>query len=403
MRTGGVIATLLAALAVGVACAGDDDGEGSPAPMPTETSSSEPPDTTTEQTTSEATTSQATTTEPEAGTGRGLRLVEVASGLDSPLYVTAAPGEPDRLYVVEQYGRILVLARGRLLPEPFLDIAEKIVAGGEQGLLSVAFHPDYEENRLFYVNYTDVNGDTVVEEYRAGGGGSVTPERELLFVDQPYGNHNGGQLQFGPDGLLYVGMGDGGAGGDPENRAQDLGDRLGKLLRLDVDRPGAEWEIAAYGLRNPWRFSFDRETDDLYIGDVGQSDLEEIDYLPAGWRPLVNFGWDVFEGSRVYEDKEPTPGGRLVGPLVEYSHSEGCSVTGGYVYRGEDVPTARGRYFYGDYCSGIVWSLVVRDGRATSVRRAPFDVGGLNSFGEDGHGELYLTSLNGSVYRLAAR
>jgi glucose/arabinose dehydrogenase len=396
MRTGGVIATLLAALAVGVACAGDD-GDGSPAPTPTETSSSEPPVTTTEQATSEA-----TTTEPEMGTGRGLRLVEVASGLDSPLYVTVAPGEPDRLYVVERTGRIRVLARGRVLPEPFLDIGEKVVAGGEQGLLSVAFHPNYERNRLLYVNYTNVNGDTVVEEYRAGGG-APTSARELLFVDQPYANHNGGQLQFGPDGLLYVGMGDGGAGGDPENRAQDLGDRLGKLLRLDVDRPGAEWEIAAYGLRNPWRFSFDRETDDLYIGDVGQNDLEEIDYLSAGWRPLVNFGWDVFEGSRVYEDKEPTPGGRLVGPLVEYSHDEGCSVTGGYVYRGEDVPAARGRYFYGDYCSGIVWSLVVRNGRATSVRRAPFDVAGLSSFGEDGRGELYLASLNGSVYRLAAR
>ena len=260
------------------------------------------------------------------------------------------------------------------MPEPFFDIQEKVVSGGEQGLLSVAFHPDYAQNRLFYVDYTDTRGDTVVEEYRARDGAAPERVRELLHVDQPYSNHNGGQLAFGPDGLLYVGMGDGGAAGDPENRAQDLDDRLGKSPRVDVDRDGAEWELVGYGLRNPWRFSFDRETGDLWIGDVGQGDLEEVDFLPAGSRGLVNFGWDVFEGSQVYEDKEPNPAGRLVGPIAEYSHAEGCSVTGGFVYRGEDVPAASGRYFYGDYCSGFVWSLVERRGQASA--RAPGPVRG---------------------------
>jgi glucose/arabinose dehydrogenase len=399
MRVGVIVTVLLGSLAFATGCAGEEDGAG---PATTE------PETTVEQpaTTSEppTTTAPETTTEAAApGDGRGLGLVEVAAGLDSPLHLTSAPGEPGRLYVVEQVGRIRVLAGGRLVPAPFLDIQEKVVSGGEQGLLSVAFHPDYDENRLFYANYTDTQGDTVVEEYRARGSAAPARVRELLHVDQPYSNHNGGQLVFGPDGLLYVGMGDGGAAGDPENRAQDLDDRLGKLLRLDVDREGADWELVAYGLRNPWRFSFDRETGDLWIGDVGQGDLEEIDFQPAGSRGLVNYGWDVFEGSQVFEDKEPNPAGRLVGPIVEYSHSEGRSVTGGFVYRGEDVPAASGRYFYGDYSSGFVWSLVERGGEATDVRRAPFEVPGLSSFGEDARGELYLVSLAGAVYRLASR
>jgi glucose/arabinose dehydrogenase len=198
-------------------------------------------------------------------------------------------------------------------------------------------------------------------------------------------------------------MGDGGAGGDPENRAQDLSERLGKLLRLDVDRPGAEWELVAYGLRNPWRFSFDRETGDLYIGDVGQGAWEEIDFLRGGARGLVNFGWDAFEGNHVYEEKEPNGAGRLVAPVAEYSHDAGCSVTGGYVYQGEAVPAARGRYFYGDFCSGIVWSTEVRDGEVSRPRREPFTVDSLASFGEDARGELYLVSLDGAVYRLAER
>jgi glucose/arabinose dehydrogenase len=399
MRLGVFLSLLLSLLALAVGCAGEDKEAGGPATTDPETTVEQP------ATTSEPPTTSApeTTTEAAPGSGRGLRLVRVTAGLDSPVHATSAPGEPDRLYVVERGGRIRVLEGGRLLSEPFLDIHEQVTAGGEQGLLSVAFHPDYGQNRLFYVDYTDVRGDTVVEEYRARDGAPPEPVRELLYVDQPYANHNGGQLAFGPDGLLYVGMGDGGAGGDPANVSQKLSSPLGKLLRLDVNREGADWEVAGYGLRNPWRFSFDRETGDLWIGDVGQSELEEIDFSAAGRRGLVNYGWDVFEGSQVYEDKDPNPAGRLVRPIAEYSHSEGCSVTGGHVYRGEDVPAARGRYFYGDYCSGFVWSLVERDGQASDVQRARFEVPGLSSFGEDARGELYLVSLDGSLYRLASR
>ncbi|MGH3006918.1 MAG: PQQ-dependent sugar dehydrogenase [Gaiellaceae bacterium] len=399
MRIRGLLVFLALLLAV-AGCAGDEEAART-------TTAAQPPAESEPETTDETATGETTTeeapAEPTFGSGRGLRLVEVVSGLDAPTHVAAAPGEPERLYVVEQAGRIRVLEGGRLLPGPFLDIAAEVVSGGEQGLLSVAFHPEYERNRRFYVNYTDLGGDTRVVDYRARRGSAPRRVRELLFVEQPYVNHNGGQLAFGPDGLLYVGMGDGGSGGDPENRAQDLGSRLGKLLRLDVDRRGAEWEIAAYGLRNPWRFSFDQETGDLFIADVGQGEWEEIDRLPAGSRRLVNFGWDLYEGTHVYEEKEPNPAGRLVGPILEYDHSFGCSVTGGHVYRGEEVASARGRYFYGDYCSGIVWSFVFRDGEVRSQRRHPFEVAGLSSFGEDGRGELLLVSLEGTIYRLASR
>jgi glucose/arabinose dehydrogenase len=332
-----------------------------------------------------------------------LKLTRVATGLDAPDDLASTPGEPNRLYVVEQPGRIRVIENGRLSPQPFLDITSAVQSGGEQGLLSVAFHPDYANNGLFYVDYTDLDGDTRVVEFEARGGEAPARKRELLFVDQPYANHNGGQLAFGPDGRLYVGMGDGGSGGDPENRAQNLDERLGKLLSLDVDRRGSAWRIEGYGLRNPWRFSFDRETGDLWIGDVGQGEWEEIDHTPQGEPGLENYGWDVFEGRHRYEDKDPNPRGRLVPPVAEYSHDDGCSVTGGFVYRGEGIPAARGRYFYGDYCSGNVWSLALRDGKATGIRRHRFRVDALSSFGEDAAGELYLVSLEGSVFRLASR
>jgi glucose/arabinose dehydrogenase len=343
------------------------------------------------------------TTEPAEEPAR-LRLEEIASGLDSPLYVAAAPGAAERLYVVEQTGRIRVLEDGTLREAPFLDVSDRVTAGGEQGLLSVAFHPDYEENGRLYVNYTDTEGDTRVVEYRANGDRTAADPgsaRELLFVEQPFSNHNGGQLQFGPDGLLYVGMGDGGAGGDPDNRAQNLGDRLGKLLRLDVDADGADWEIAAYGLRNPWRFSFDRENGDLYLADVGQNSREEVDYVPWPLDGLVNFGWDIFEGDVPYEEKEPNPAGRLVGPVATYGREGGCSVTGGYPYRGQAIAGLSGRYFYGDYCSGLVWSFRIENGRAIGRRQEAFTVEELSSFGEDAAGELYLVSLGGTVYRLA--
>jgi len=349
-----------------------------------------------------ATEQMANTTARTKARAKKLRLVKVASGLDSPVFVTATASEPSRLYVVEQAGRIRVIQAGRLLPDPFLDIVSEVRSGGEQGLLSMAFHPRYASNRLFYVNYTNASGDTHVVEYRTQADGEPERVRELLAVEQPYANHNGGQLEFGPDGRLYVGMGDGGSGGDPENRAQNLDSRLGKLLRIDVDQAGADWEIAGYGLRNPWRFSFDRKTGALYIGDVGQGEWEEIDYLQRSrLGELVNYGWDALEGTHPYEDKSPNGAGTLVGPIFEYDHSQGCSVTGGYVYRGARVVSAKGRYFFGDYCSGTIWSLVVRNGKATKVKRHPFEVPELTSFGENARGELFLVSQGGAIYRLA--
>ena len=340
---------------------------------------------------------------PSASAGESaslLRIVPVVTGLDSPLHVTAPRNEKGRLYVAEQEGKIVVVENGSVRAQPFLDITSQVVAGGEQGLLSVAFHPRYAQNRLFYVNYTDNNGDTRVVEYRSDGQKAVKRVRQLLFVEQPYSNHNGGQLAFGTDGRLYVGMGDGGAGGDPENRAQNTGSRLGKLLAINVSKRGAKWQTVAIGLRNPWRFSFDRGSGALYIGDVGQGDWEEIDYTPRRSPGLENYGWDVYEGRATFEQKKLGPG-RLKGPVHVYSHSDGCSVTGGFVYRGAAVSAARGRYFFGDFCSGRVWSLKVVSGKAGSVRRESFRVNALSSFGEDASGELYLTSLDGGLYKLA--
>ena len=329
-----------------------------------------------------------------------MRLVPVVSGLDAPVHVAVPAGEPGRLYVVEQAGVIRVVVNGRLRAAPFLDIRSLVRSGGEQGLLSVAFGPDYARTRRFYVNYTDLRGDTRVVEYRSDGTrAQPATRRELLRVAQPYANHNGGGIAFGPDGKLYVGMGDGGSGGDPEDRAQDLRSQLGKLLRLDVDRAGAKPELVALGLRNPWRFSFDRATGDLWIADVGQGDWEEIDVLRAGWSGLPNFGWDVWEGRARFEDKPLGPG-RLVQPVAVYSHGAGCSVTGGFVYRGKAVPALAGRYLYGDYCSGTIWSLAAKGGKAVP-RREPFSVADLVSFGEDAAGELYAVSHGGTVYRVA--
>ncbi len=329
-----------------------------------------------------------------------LRLTRVVTGLSLPVYVTAAPGEPNRLYVVEQGGLVKVVERGRVRSTPFLDVRSRIVSGGEQGLLGLAFAPDYRKSRLLVVNYTDRAGATRVVAYRSNGTRALPGSARLLLrVPQPYGNHNGGMVAFGPDGKVYVGMGDGGSGGDPENRAQDMSTLLGKLVRLNarLAKPGPE--IVALGLRNPWRFSFDRANGDLWIGDVGQNAVEEIDKLPRRTKGLVNFGWDVYEGSRPYEQKELGPGA-LVQPVVEYTHSEGCSVTGGYVYRGKRVAAARGRYFFGDYCNGRVWSVRAAAPKA-GTRVEGFRVDSITSFGEDLAGELYLVSHKGTIYRLA--
>ena len=336
--------------------------------------------------------------ERDPGATPGYRFAQVVSGLASPVHVTAPPSEPNRLYVVEQRGRIRVVENGRLLPAPFLDISSQVTCCGEQGLLSVAFHPRYGQNRKYYVNFTDRNGDTRVVEYRG-----KRRLRQLLFVDQPYSNHNGGQNLFGPDGRLYVGMGDGGSGGDPENRAQNLGTRLGKLLALNVDRRGARPQIVGYGLRNPWRFSFDRRTGDLYIGDVGQNAWEEVSFTRRRSPGLENYGWDVYEGRARYENKARNPRGRLVMPVAVYSLSGAeCAVAGGFVYRGAAVPAAQGRYFYGDSCSGAIWSLRVVNGRARGVRRENVNLQGVSSWGEDARGELYVVTLGGRLLQLRA-
>jgi hypothetical protein len=329
----------------------------------------------------------------------------LVSGLTSPVHVAAAPGQPSRLYVVEQPGRIRIVQNGKVTGT-LLDVRSLVRSGGEQGLLSVAFHPAFATNHRFYVNYTDTNGDTRVVEYRANADATQTvggSARQLLFVHQPYANHNGGQLQFDRRGLLYVGMGDGGSAGDPGNRAQNLSVRLGKLMRIDPLKKGARWQVVGYGLRNPWRFSFDRSTGDLWIGDVGQSSSEEIDYRAKGKiGKLANYGWNRYEGRDVYDGSNPLrKQGTLVFPVWTYSHSDdACSVTGGYVYRGSSTPTARGRYFFGDYCNGHVWSFRVGKGRASTAVTESFSIPALSSFGEDLVGELYATSLNGTLYAL---
>ena len=321
-----------------------------------------------------------------------------------PVHVSAPASKPGWLYVVEQAGRIRLAVNGRYRSAPFLDIRRLVRSGGEQGLLSVAFHPQFARNHRFFVDYTDVNGHTRVVEYRSNAAGTqalTRTRKQWLFVPQPYENHNGGQVAFGPDGRLWVGMGDGGSGGDPQNRAQNMGTLLGKLVRINVAVSKPNPQIVALGVRNPWRFSFDRANGDLYMADVGQNAWEEIDWVPrAQVTQLANFGWDAYEGRARFESKEPNPRGRLVFPVHVYGRGDGCSVTGGFVYRGAAVPEARGRYFFGDYCTGTIWSLVMSGGRATDVRREGTRIGNLSSFGQDTRGELYATSLDGRVYRL---
>jgi glucose/arabinose dehydrogenase len=323
---------------------------------------------------------------------------QIASGFDAPVYATSAPGDPSTLYVVEQPGTIKIVKNGSSAGT-FLDIRSRISSGGERGLLSMAFHPGYAKNHLFYVNYTDTNGDTRVVQFRSANGVGVPGSAKvLLFVKQPYSNHNGGQIEFDRLGYLYVGMGDGGSGGDPENRAQNLQSRLGKLLRRNPTRAGSPWQVVGYGLRNPWRFSFDRQTGDLWIGDVGQGNWEEIDFRAASRiGKLANYGWARYEGRAVYDPNKPfLKRGDVVFPVAVYSHSAGCSVTGGYVYRGSAVAAAKGRYFYGDYCSGNLWS--VKRGSAPTLLGQK--IANLTSFGEDAAGELYAVSGDGAIYQL---
>ena len=335
---------------------------------------------------------------PQSAGAATLRLVPALRGFTQPVLLTWAPGEPGARYVVEQGGRVIRLARGQRTV--FLDVSSAITAGGEQGLLGLAFHPRYASNRLLYVGYTSRDGRNVVARYRSNGTRALPATRRIfLSVADPYGNHNGGHLAFGPDGRLYTTFGDGGSGGDPEDRSQNPGSLHGKLLRIDVDATPARTSVVALGLRNAWRFSFDRATGDLWLGDVGQAEIEEVDVVSTPWQGQLNFGWDVYEGRSIFEDKPLGPG-RLVQPIAQYPTSDGCAVTGGYVYRGKAVPAAVGRYFYGDYCSGVVWSLKRSGNRAVGLRREPFRVENLSSFGEDAAGELYLVSHDGTIYRL---
>ncbi len=330
-----------------------------------------------------------------------------------PIFLTASPDETNRLFVVEQDGRIRIIKKSTILSIPFLDISEKLSTGGERGLLGLAFHPNYSENGRFYVNYTrSEDRATVIAEYHVSSNLDQAAQREsiLLVIPQPYGNHNGGMIAFGPDHYLYIGTGDGGAGGDPENYAQNRNELLGKFLRIDVDQqtpknipadnpfvkePGRA-EIFAWGLRNPWRFSFDRETGKLWAGDVGQNEWEEINVIQKG----RNYGWRFKEGTHCFNPKiQCDTGSNLVDPVTEYAHSSGrCSVTGGYVYRGTKIPSLHGTYVFGDFCSGEIWGY--RDGNTQRLRVTELRI---SSFGEDRDGELYVLGYGGEIFRIVGK
>jgi glucose/arabinose dehydrogenase len=375
-----------------------------------------------------AQTASAATTQARPSAADGVKLQRVGR-FKAPVYVTAPPGDTRRLFVVEQGGTIRVLRAGKRLARPFLDLRSKVISGGEQGLLSMAFAPDYARSGRFYVNYTDRSGTQSVVEYRrskASPDRASTRGRLVLRYDGVETNHNGGLLVFGPDRLLYIGTGDGGGANDQHGargNAQSLGSLLGKLLRIDprpsggrpysvpddnpfVSRAGARGEIYSYGLRNPWRFSFDRLTGDLTIGDVGQDEVEEIDFATKGAASGANYGWRPFEGSRRtpgIDRSETAPD--HVQPVIELTHDDGnCSVTGGYVVRDRGVPALYGRYVYGDFCKGQLRSAKLSTGSASGDAAIPGvgKVEQLSSFGEDARGRVYVTSLGGAVYRFAA-
>jgi len=351
-------------------------------------------------------------------------LEEVVSGLAFPLYLTA-PAADARLFIVEKGGAIRIVKDGALLPTPFLDLTGRVATGSEQGLLGLAFDPAYASNGRFVVHYSDVSGNTVLSLFHVSAAdpdqADPASESVLLTLEQPFANHNGGQILFGPDGMLYLGLGDGGGGGDPGGRGQAVTDLLADILRLDVSdgtsytvppdnpfvgRTDARAEIWSYGLRNPWRFSFDPATGDLYIADVGQNAWEEVDVVTAaaGAGRGANFGWSVTEGRHCATSAGCDQTG-LTAPVLEYSHADGCSITGGYVYRGAAIPELQGHYFYSDFCSGWVRSFRFQDGQAVEPQQWPTLAPGGNipSFGQDAAGELYILTAGGAVFRIVPR
>ncbi len=338
-----------------------------------------------------------------------IQLVPVASGLSGPLGIENAGDGSGRLFFVQQNGVVRIFRNGAVVARPFLDIRSKTAVDSERGLLGLAFPPGFAQKQRFYVDYTDLNGNTVIAQYRVSADpdqADASSETILLRVNQPFANHNGGRIEFGPDGYLYIGVGDGGSGGDPMGNGQKLGVLLGKLLRIDVEsdpgqvqippdnpfvnRAGARPQIWAYGLRNPWRFSFDRTTGDLWIADVGQNNYEEVDFQPSGDPGGEDYGWNIMEGLHCYPDTANCNRGGLTLPIFEYSHVNGnCSITGGFVYRGRVSPGLRGTYIYADYCSGQIWGIDRQGTQANNrlLRSAGFNI---TSFGEDEAGEIYV-------------
>ncbi len=373
-----------------------------------------------------------------------LSSILVADGFTKPVYVCQPPVDKNRLFVLEQKGVIRIIERERTVRQPFADLRDRVhnpvMPGDERGLLGLAFHPDYQTNGFLFLNYIDEEDNTIISRFRVSKNPDkldAASEKILIKLKQPFTNHNGGHMVFGPDGYLYIGLGDGGKWGDPFNHAQRLDNLFGKLLRINVnkgepysipkDNPfigveGAREEIWMYGLRNPWRFSFDHKTGDLYIGDVGQDMWEEIDYVPAKEAGGQNFGWRIMEGNHCYNPKDGCDTTGIL-PIYEYPNDanymktfigmdepnvDGCSVTGGYVYRGSNLPQFYGTYFFADYCSGNIWTFREEDGIAEQFqnRTDEISLGGgyvinfISSFGEDNNGELYIVDYNGAIYKI---
>ena len=380
---------------------------------------------------------------------KNLSSVLIADGYKKPVFITSYPNNAKLLYIVEQAGLIKLINDGKKLSRPFFDINKRVVnpnrPGDERGLLGFAFHPNHTNNGKFYINYMDNDGNTIISEFSTNSElrADHKSERIILKLKQPYGNHNGGDIQFGPDGYLYISIGDGGKAGDPLNAGQDLSSLFGKIIRIDIEQKpygipksnpffgqkDKREEIWAWGLRNVWRFSFDKQTGDKYLADVGQNKWEEVNFEPASSKGGLNYGWRIMEANHCYDPKENCPTEGLIKPIIEYPNDanhpafafriieelsfsetdvEGCSVTGGYVYRGQKIKSMQGQYIFGDYCSGNIWTLKVVNGKAINFknRTEEINIGGgefttyISSFGQDSDGEIYIIDYNGGIYKL---